>query len=112
MRDLEPMRASDPLLDRVSSGDVTPRSAEREFGAHPWARSPRRAGCLRLCGVDQVGTLPLVGGPHLVTAMFARRGQDLLEEHLRDLAAIQPVVAGVVALAGLRPLPEPTSTSA
>ena len=106
-RELQRMRASDPLLDPVARGDLIPRSAEREFGAEAWAVSTQRAGCLRLCGVDQVCTLPLVGGPDFVIAMFARRGEDFRDDHLRDLAAIQPVVAGVTALAGLRPLPGP-----
>lgn len=106
-RELELVRASDPLLGPVVRGDLTPRSAEREFGVRAWAASTQRAGCLRLCGVDQVCTLPLVGGADFVIAMFARRGDDFGDEHLRDLAAIQPVVAGVVALAGLRPLAEP-----
>lgn len=104
-RELRRMGVSDPLLDPVARGDLTPRSAEREFGAPAWAASTQRAGCLRLCGVDQVCTLPLVGGPDFVIAMFARRGEDFRDDHLRDLAAIQPVVAGVTALAGLRPLP-------
>ena len=106
---LQRMRASDPLLDPVARGDLTPRSAEREFGARAWAASPQRAGCLHLCGVDQVCTLPLVGGPDFVIAMFARRGADFHDGHLRDLAAIQPVVAGVTVLAGLRPLPAPAA---
>ena len=108
-RELELLHASDPLLDPVAQGDLTPRSAEREFGVRAWAGSPQRAGCWSLCGVDQVCTLPLVGGPGFVVAMFARRGADFREDHLRDLAAIQPVVAGVVALAGLRPLPGPAA---
>jgi DNA-binding CsgD family transcriptional regulator len=104
-RELELIRASDPILDPVAAGDLTPRSGEREFGADAWARSPQRAGCLRLCGVDQVCTLPLVGGPDFVIAMFARKGEDFSEDHLSHLARIQPVVAGMVALAGLRRLP-------
>jgi DNA-binding CsgD family transcriptional regulator len=108
-RELERMRAGDPLLDPVVRGELTPRSAERELGARAWARSTQRAGFLRRCGADQVCTLPLVGGADFVVAMFARRGEDFREEHLRDLAAIQPVVAAVVALAGLLPLPGPPS---
>lgn len=106
-RELELMHASDPLLDPVAQGDLTPRSAEREFGVPAWAASAQRAGCWRLCGVDQVCTLPLVGGPDFVVAMFARQGEDFRDDHLRHLAAIQPVVADVVALAGLRPMPCP-----
>ena len=106
-RELELLHASDPLMDPVAHGDLTPRSAEREFGASTWATSAQRAGCQRLCGVDQVCTLPLVGGPDFVIAMFARRGEDFSDAHLRDLAAIQPVVADVVALAGLRRMPWP-----
>ncbi len=106
-RELERMRASDPLLDPVARGDLTPRSAEREFGRSVWATSPQRAGCLRLCDVDQVCTLPLVGGPDFVVAMFARKGEDFDDAHLRHLTSIQPAVAGMVALAGLRPLPPP-----
>jgi len=101
-RELEQIRASDPLLDPVAQGDLTPRSGEREFGADAWALSPQRAGCIRLCGVDQVCTLPLVGGPDFVIAMFARNGEDFSEDHLSHLATIQPVVADVVVLAGLR----------
>ena len=106
-RELELMHASDPLLDPVAKGDLTPRSGEREFGADAWARSAQRAGCVRLCGVDQVCTLPLVGGPDFVIAMFARQGEDFRDDHLRHLATIQPVVADVVALAGLRRMPWP-----
>ncbi|MEO6790610.1 MAG: hypothetical protein ABI249_05685, partial [Ornithinibacter sp.] len=104
VRELEMLRARDPLLEPVVRGDLTPRSAEREFGASAWAASSQRTGCLTLCGVDQVCTLPLVGGQGFVTAMFARSGEDFPDDHLSDLAAIQPVIAGVVALAGLRPL--------
>jgi len=106
-RELELIRASDPLLDPVAGGDLTPRSGERAFGADAWARSPQRAGCLRLCGVDQVCTLPLVAGPDFVIAMFGRTGEDFSDDHLRHLAAIQPLVADVVALAGLRRMPCP-----
>ncbi len=63
--ELQLMRASDPLLDPVSQGDLTPRTAEREFGATAWAASHQRAGCLRYCGADQVCTLPFFGGPRL-----------------------------------------------
>src|SRR6188472_3913581 len=31
-RELELIRASDPILDPVAAGDLTPRSGEREFG--------------------------------------------------------------------------------
>jgi DNA-binding CsgD family transcriptional regulator len=106
-RELELWHASDPLLDPVASGDLTPRSGEREFGADAWSRSAQRAGCVRLCGVDQVCTLPLVGGPDFVVAMFARQGEDFGDDDLRHLARIQPVVADVVALAGLRRMPWP-----
>jgi DNA-binding CsgD family transcriptional regulator len=106
-RELEMMHASDPLLDPVVEGDLTPRSAEREFGADAWVRSAQRAGYVRLCGVDQVCTLPLVGGPGFVIAMFARQGEDFRDDHLLHLTTIQPVVADVVALAGLRRMPWP-----
>lgn len=106
-RELELMRASDPLLDPVARGDLTPRTAEREFGAAAWAASHQRAGCLRYCGADQVCSLPLVGGPDFVIAMFGRAGADFSDDHLRLLTTIRPVVSGVVALAGLRPLPLP-----
>lgn len=105
--ELELMKVSDPLLDPVSRGDLTPRTAEREFGADAWAASHQRAGCLRYCAADQVCTLPLVGGPDFVIAMFARAGADFREVHLLRLAAIRPIVADMVALAGLRPLPWP-----
>lgn len=106
-RELAAMRASDPLLDPVVRGDLTPTTAVRAFGPAAWAASYQRAGSLRLCGVDQVCTLPLAGGADFVIAMFARRGEDFADEHLRSLGAIQQVVADVVALAGLRPLPRP-----
>ncbi len=106
-RELQQIGASDPLLDPVAEGDLTPRSAARAFGAAGWAASYQRAGCVRVCDVDQVCTLPLVGGPDFVIAMFARRGEDFTDAHLHSLATIQPVVADVVAIAGLRPLPHP-----
>jgi DNA-binding CsgD family transcriptional regulator len=106
-RELQLIRASDPLLDPVSRGDLAPRSAARAFGPRAWATSIQRAGCLRVCGTDQVCTLPLVGGDDFVIAMFTRRGEDFTDAHLDSLARIQPVVADVVTLAGLRPLPRP-----
>lgn len=106
-RELELLRARDPLLQPVVRGDLTPRSAEREFGESAWAGSSQRAGCLRLCDVDQVCTLPLLGGAGFITAMFARKGEDFHDDHLAELASIQPVIAGIVALAGLRPLRGP-----
>jgi len=106
-RDLELMRASDLLLDPVGLGDLTPRSAEREFGAEAWASSSQRAGCLRHFGVDQVCTLPLSGGPDFLIAMFGRVGDDFGDADLEQLEQIREVVADVVALAGLRPLPTP-----
>lgn len=96
--------ASDPLLDAVARGDLSPTTAQRAFGVRAWAASTQRAGCLRLCGVDQVAGLPLVGGPDFVIAMFGRPGEDFTDAHLRTLTALQPVAAGVAALAGLRPL--------
>ncbi len=100
-RELELLGPHDPLLDPVAAGDVTPRTAERTFGATRWRASTQRAGCVRLCGVDQVCTLPLVGGPEFAVAMFARRGTDFGAEELERLAVLRPVVADVLALVGL-----------
>ncbi|WP_377643801.1 response regulator transcription factor [Oryzobacter terrae] len=100
-RELELLGPGDPLLDPVAAGDLTPRTAERTFGAARWRTSTQRAGCVRLCGVDQVCTLPLVGGPELAVAMFARSGADFGAASLERLAALRPVVADVLALVGL-----------
>jgi DNA-binding CsgD family transcriptional regulator len=102
-RELE-LLGADPLLDPVAGGDLAPRTAERAFGAAAWASSVQRAGCLRLCGVDQVATLPLVGGRDLVIAMVARRGEDFSEDDLRVLTEVRPMVADLVSLTGVGPL--------
>ncbi len=101
---LQRMPEGDPLLGPVSAGDLTPRTAEREFGEGVWGASIQRRGCLRYCGVDQVCTLPLVGGPDFVVVFLGRVGPDFEGRHLDLLAQIRPLVADVVALAGLRPL--------
>ena len=101
------MRVSDPLLDPVSHGDLVPRSAERVFGREAWAASRQREGCLEYCGVDQVCTLPLVGGPDFAIVLLGRLGTDFSDDDLEQLAVVRPVVASLATLAGIRPLPWP-----
>lgn len=103
-RELERLRARTPLLDPVTTDDLSPRTAQRAYGPDVWPTSEQRADCLRMCGADQVVTLPLVGGPQFVVAMFARVGEDFSDEELQRLTAIRPVVADVVSLVGLSSL--------
>lgn len=100
-RELELHGQGDPLLDPVLRGDLAVRTAERAFGAGVWAGSTRRARCLRVCGVDQVATLPLSGGEQVALMMFGRLGRDFGDDDLAGLDAVRPVVADVVALAGV-----------
>ncbi len=101
------MRASDPLLDPVTRGDLAPRSAERVFGREAWGASRQRQGCLEYCGVDQACTLPLVGGPDFAVVLLGRLGADFSDDDLEQLAVVRPVVASMATLAGIRPLPWP-----
>lgn len=99
-RDLEVSAVDDPLLAPVLHGDLTPRTAQSAFGAD-WADSPRRQGCLRVCGIDQVATLPLSAGDDIVVAMFGRRGADFNRDDLERLRAVRDVVSDFVALTGV-----------
>ena len=105
--DLVLMRVSDPLLDPVAHGDLAPRSAERVFGRSTWSASRQRRGCLEYCGVDQVCTLPLTGGPDFSIVLLGRRGQDFTDTELERLGHIQPAVSSIAALAGVRRLASP-----
>ncbi len=84
------------------------RSGEREFGADAWAAVGRSApGACACAASTRSAPCPSSVGPDFVIAMFARQGEDFRDDHLRHLATIQPVVADVVALAGLRRMPWP-----
>lgn len=100
-REMELTGQGDPLLAPVGHGDLSARTASRAFGARAWETSSRRAACLRVCGVDQVATLPVAGGDDIAVAMFGRRGADFTEGDLRRLDAIRPVAADLVMLAGI-----------
>ena len=100
-REIELSGSDDPLIEPVARGDLAPRTAARAFGPEVWASSSRRAACLRVCGVDQVATLPLSAGPDLCLAMFGRAGDDFTDEDLGRLASVRPVIADLVALAGV-----------
>ncbi len=109
VEELLAMRVSDPLLDPVAHGDLTPRSARRVFGAAAWEASRQRAGCLEYCGVDQVGTLPLIGGPDFALVLLGRLDEDFSDDDLGLLDTVRPAVASIAALAGVRALVWPGS---
>lgn len=100
-RELELSAHEDPLLVPVLRGDLAARTASRAFGAEAWATSARRAACLRVCGIDQVATLPLSGGRDAAVAMFGRHGDDFTDEDLSRLDQLRPVVSDLVAVAGV-----------
>lgn len=103
------MRVSDPLLDPVAHGDLSPRTARRVFGDHAWEASRQRAGCLEYCGVDEVATLPLIDGPDFALVLLGRLGEDFSDDDLALLDAVRPAVASIASLAGVRTLPWPGS---
>lgn len=86
-----------PLLGRVAAGELAPWSAARAYGAG-WCGSPLQLEYRRDWGCDQVAVLPVTGGRCPVVYLLGREGADFTDDELDLLAAVQPVVQGLVRL--------------
>lgn len=86
-----------PLLDRAVAGQLAPWTAARAYGPD-WRGSTLQREYHRDWGCDQVAVLPVVGGQRPVVYLLGREGVDFTAAELDLLAAVQPVVQGLVRL--------------
>lgn len=84
-----------PLLEPVLRGDLTPTTTARVLTPAAWAGSPLQATCILALRVNQVASLPVIGGRDAVVLMVGRVGEDFSDGDLALLRAAQPVVTGL-----------------